>query len=279
MDRLERHAPALDRIETRPDAAETRDLVRGRLGSDLERVFVLGGDGVVGDVAGALVDSGVPLGIIPTGTTNVVAAELGIPASPGPAFRALSSSTSTRRFHTWSAGGGTLVLGASAGFDAEIMRNVNGRLKARVGYLALVLAGLETLVRHESPQLMISGIDYEGAPIELEGTSVIATNTKRYGRRGVTVPAADPEDDLLDVIVGTTTSRLEILAFWMRFLAGGSWHLKSHGVRYVRLRSLRAEARGPVQAEVQINGDAVGRMILDVAPAGYIDLLVPQTLR
>jgi len=256
LDRLERHAPALDRIETRPDAAETRDLVRGRLGSDLERVFVLGGDGVVGDVAGALVDSGVPLGIIPTGTTNVVAAELGIPASPGPAFRALSSSTSTRRFHTWSAGGGTLVLGASAGFDAEIMRNVNGRLKARVGYLALVLAGLETLVRHESPQLMISGIDYEGAPIELEGTSVIATNTKR-----------------------STTSRLEILAFWMRFLAGGSWHLKSHGVRYVRLRSLRAEARGPVQAEVQINGDAVGRMILDVAPAGYIDLLVPQTLR
>jgi len=276
MDRLEHHATALDRIETRPDAAETRDLVRSRLGPDVERVFVLGGDGVVGDVAGALVDSAIPLGIIPTGTTNVVAAELGIPDNPARALRALSSSTRTRRFHIWSAGDRTLVLGASVGFDAEIMRNVRGHLKARFGYLAVILAGLETLIRYEPPWLEIRGIDDEGAPVELTGTSLIATSTKRYGRRGVTVPVADPEDDLLDVIVGNAASRLSVVGFWLHFLRGGGHGLVRGGTRYVRLRSLHAEARRPEQAEVQVNGDAVGRMALDLVPTGHVCFLVPE---
>lgn len=269
----------MDRLETRSDPAETRDLIRSRIGPDVERVFVFGGDGVVGDACGVLADSDIPLGVIPTGTTNVVAAELGIPTNPGRALMALASSTGTRRLRTWSASDRTLVLGASLGFDAEIMRNVNGALKARIGYLAIVLAGFETLMRHEPPRLEISGTDDEGAPVELTGTSLIATSTKRYGGRAVTVAAADPEDDLLDVIVGTTTSRLAVMAFWLRFLAGGRPHLKSDGVRYLRLRSLRAEASGRTQAEVQINGDPVGRMILDLVPAGHVGFLVPEAHR
>ena len=107
LDRLERHAPALDRIETRPAPAETHDLVRSRLGTDVE--------------------------------------------------------SKTRRLHTWSVGDRTLVLGASAGFDAEIMRNVSGDLKARIGYVAVVLAGLEALLRYDPPRLKITGTD-EGGP-------------------------------------------------------------------------------------------------------------------
>lgn len=234
---------------------------------------------MVGDVAGALVGSDVPLGVIPTGTTNVVAAELGIPGSPGRAVPALVRSSKTRRLHTWTVGDRTLVLGASVGFDAEIMRNVSGDLKARIGYLAVVLAGLKALLRYDHPRLTITGTDEGGAPVELTGTSVIATNTKRYGRRAVTVPAADPEDDLLDVMVGTTTSRLAVLAFWLRLLAGGGRQLEHDGVRYLRLRSLRAEAQGPEQAEVQVNGDPVGRTILEVVPAGRVSFLVPEARR
>lgn len=97
----------MDRIETRPAPAETHDLVRSRLGTDVE--------------------------------------------------------SKTRRLHTWSVGDRTLVLGASAGFDAEIMRNVSGDLKARIGYVAVVLAGLEALLRYDPPRLKITGTD-EGGP-------------------------------------------------------------------------------------------------------------------
>ena len=276
LDRLEGLAPALDRIETSPEVAETVERIERSLAAGAVRVFILGGDGSAGDAARALAGSDVPLGLIPTGTTNVVARELGLPANPFRAVDALARSTATRAFSTWEVAERTLLLGASVGFDAEIMRDVGPAWKARLGPPAIAWTGLKTMGRHRFPSLRITGADEEGGSVELQGVWVIASNTMRYAERRIVLPAADPEDDLLDVMVGTRPSRRALCGFWLRLFAGGGRQLRQRGMRYVRLRHLSVTTESAEPAEAQVNGDAVGRVPFEATPSGRVRLLVPE---
>lgn len=220
--------------------------------------------------------SDVGLALIPTGTTHVVAWELGLPTNPARAVETLARSTATRAFSTWDVAGRTLILGASVGFDAEIMRNVSPTWKARVGPPAIAWTGLKTMRRHRFPSLRITGADEEGGSVEMKGVWVIASNTKRYAERRIVLPAAEPEDDPLDVMVGTRPSRRALFGFWLRLFAGGGRQLRQRGVRYVRLRHLAVTTESAEPAEAQVNGDSVGRVPFEVTPSGRVHLVVPE---
>jgi diacylglycerol kinase family enzyme len=119
-----------------------RDAVKQ--GSDL--VLVLGGDGTVNEVANGLAYSGVPLGVLPAGTANVMAMELGLGSHLGPAIERLAQCQPRR------VAMGRIIAGddapryflcmAGAGLDAKVVILTNAALKDRTGKFAYWVAGL-----------------------------------------------------------------------------------------------------------------------------------------
>ena len=120
---------------------ETRPLVEAALTDGVDAVVGVGGDGTMRDIAAELMGSGVPLGIIPAGTGNQVAAVLRIPLSLDGAAAALS--TEERRtidlgevtvtFSDGQAATSIFIIGCGAGFDARLMATTPSGLKQKRG--------------------------------------------------------------------------------------------------------------------------------------------------
>lgn len=262
---------AVELLETTPDG--TGRLLRSHLGSGIERVYVLGGDGTVGDVAGALLDSETPLGILPCGTSNVVARECHIPLRPLRAAHALARSGTTRVFRAWSTGRGTLLLGLGVGFDARLMWNTSANAKRRFGILAVGATAFRELFRYDFPPLEVEGEDAAGQPFKAKATSVLVGNGQRYAGDPIMMPGADPEDDALDVLLLASPRRMDLAAFWGLSALPGSPHLKVAGVTHLRARRLVIDC--PTAVEVHLNGDPHGRTPVRLEPCGAVRLLVP----
>jgi len=267
---LAAHSP-IEVIETVP--GETTARVASRLDHTIKRVYVLGGDGTVGDVAGALTESEIPLGVIPCGTTNVVARECGIPKRPLRAAEALARSRQTRVFQTWSTGRGTLLLALGVGFDARLMLHTPMAAKRRWGLLAVAVTAFREAVRYDFPAIEIEGEDATGQRFKVQATFLLVGNTKRYAGEAIMLPQADPSDDLLDLLVFSSRRRTRLVAFWGLSALPGTHHLRLDGVRTLRARRLRIESA--VGVEVHLNGDPHGRTPVELEPSGRVRVIVP----
>lgn len=239
------------------------------------RVYAIGGDGTVGDVAGALVDRPIAFGIIPCGTTNVLAREYGISLRAARAADQLEASTRTADLVAWRVGGHTAVLGAGVGWDARVMAKSPQAMKQQVGRAGIALIGLREIWRYEFPPLVARGPDGDGHPVELRGTSILLPTVKRWagGNRGI--PMADPADDFIDVVALEPRSRLHLLLFWALMTTPGGRPLRLPGVRTVKLRSVRVESADGRPIEVHVNGDAVAHTPMTMERAGIVRVLIP----
>jgi diacylglycerol kinase (ATP) len=253
------------------------ELVHRHLSGDVEAVWSYGGDGTLGQVATALVGSAVPIGILPAGTGNVIAKECGIPKGLADAVRALAPLRVERRFRTWSVDGRAVVLGVGVGFGARTIGRASQRLKERIGMLAFGARGVLEWARYEFPPLRVRGEDERGRSFDLPATQATATNSARYAGPFPLVPAADPEDRLLDVVLFQGRSRLQLAAFWLGQETPGSLQLRVPAIRTLRARRLeiRAEAGYPVEAHV--NGDMVSHTPVTAERWGTVRLLTPAS--
>ena len=266
--------PSVRLIESSP--TDTADRVRAEMDDAVGRIFVLGGDGTVVEVAGALVGTTLPIAIIPTGTTNVLASELGLPMDPERTVRTLAESTTTRSYHTWSAAGRVIILGVSAGYDGRLMHQTDGTMMKRaLGPLGMGLMGLFKSLSYEFPEMRVVGEDHEGRAFDEKVTIASATNTKRYAGRVISVPDADPEDEFLDLMVCDTRSTARLIEFWLLMATGTQRHLSLPGVRRIKARRFEITT-ADIPVEVQINGDPRGTTPLVVEPLGRVELLAPD---
>ena len=274
LELITRIGPPVRLIESSP--TDTTQRVRAEIDETVERVFVLGGDGTVGEVAGALVGTTLPLAIIPTGTVNVLAAELELPVNPEQAVRMLAESTTTRSYQTWSAAGRVVILGVSAGYDGRLMHQTDGTtLKRALGPVGMGLIGLFKSFSYEFPEMRVVGEDDEGRAFDERVTIASATNTKRYAGRVISVPDADPEDEFLDLMVCDTRSTARLIEFWLLMATGTQRHLSLPGVRRIKARRFEITT-ADIPVEVQINGDPRGTTPLVVEPLGRVELLAPD---
>jgi diacylglycerol kinase family enzyme len=251
------------------------DQVRARLTSAITRAYAVGGDGTVGDVAGALADTNVALGIIPTGTTNVLAREYGISLWTQRAVRQLEASAETRRLRTWKVGDYTAVLGGGVGWDARVMWKSPTAMKRRMGRTGIAMVGLREMARYEFPKLVVRGTDEHGAPVTLRGTSVILATVKRWAGGNTGIPQADPSDDLLDVVVLEPSSLVHIATFWALMMIPGGRPLRLPGVRTARLTRAVVESEAGHEVEAHVNGEGVARTPFALEPGGVVNVLVP----
>ncbi|MFJ6836055.1 diacylglycerol kinase family protein [Streptomyces sp. NPDC091209] len=199
---LERHGHRgpvfLETTADDPGAGQTARAVRE--GATL--VVVCGGDGTVRTVADALVDSGVPLAIVPCGTGNLLARNLGLPLSPTAALDAALGG-SPHRLDLGSIEGDGLTATrfaamAGAGLDAAMMEHTDPRAKAHLGWPAYALAGIGTL---RIPRMRVT-IRLDGSPAMRRTARMVLVGNVGTVQGGMTLlPAARPDDGLLDLLV------------------------------------------------------------------------------
>ena len=183
-------------LETRADDTGER-LAREAVRSGVDLVLASGGDGTITACVSGVAGSGVPLGVLPCGTGNLLARNLGLPLSLDEAL-AVALTGSDRRLDVGAANGRPFVVMAGIGFDAEMLDGADERLKSRVGWAAYVLSALRHL--RERPVRMALRTD-GGPPQRRWASGVIIGNVGSLQGNVRLLPDAVPDDGVLDVAV------------------------------------------------------------------------------
>jgi diacylglycerol kinase (ATP) len=164
-------------------------------------LFVAGGDGTVRAAAQALQGTDIPLAILPTGTVNVLARELGVPLLDPTAAVDLGLGGEERRIDLGVCNGEAFLLVCSGGVDSATVAQVNENLKSTVGATAYALAAVGALATFTPPTVRIT-IDGVTLP-ETDVFLVAVSNIALYGGDLRLFPDAQPDDGLLDVALFT----------------------------------------------------------------------------
>ncbi len=161
-----------------------------------EPVAALGGDGLVGTLAGVMCGTGVPLAVLPGGRGNDLARVLGIPTDPAAAAR-VAVEGAERPIDVAEADGATYVGIASCGFDSDANQIANESKVIR-GNLVYLYAGLRTLAawKHAAFEVTV-----DGERRAFRGYGVAVANSKAYGGGMYLAPHAEFDDGQLDVIL------------------------------------------------------------------------------
>jgi diacylglycerol kinase family enzyme len=162
-----------------------------------ELVLVCGGDGTTAACAGALADTGVAMGLVPAGTGNLLARNLGIPLPLADSLD-IAFGEHERQLDVLDAGELRYVVMAGLGFDAALIRDTNEDLKAKVGWLAYLGGLLKALKARRRIRYEIT-ID-DQPPVHRRAIGVLVANVGQL-QGGITLlPDAKPDDGELDVI-------------------------------------------------------------------------------
>ncbi|GAB4271150.1 MAG: hypothetical protein Kow0029_08530 [Candidatus Rifleibacteriota bacterium] len=159
-------------------------------------VVACGGDGTINSVLQGISDQGT-LGIIPSGTANVIARELGIPLNFRDAAKNLLTAA-VKKIDVGLCNGHRFLFVAGTGFDAQVAANVSPKLKKFCGKFAYYIASLKELLTYKPPRLTITFNDDRE---HLEGQFAIIANMRRYGGDLFFAPQARYDDGILDVIL------------------------------------------------------------------------------
>jgi len=226
-------------------------------------VFALGGDGTVRDAAAGVCGSPAALGVLPAGTTNVVARALGIPLDPLAAARRMSS-LPPRAIDLGLCGGRPFLMQATAGFDASLMARVDRRWKARFGRLAIACQGLAHMLRYGYPEIEVR-VDERPR----RARQVAVCNIPEYAGSFRIAPDGRCDDRRLDVVLFQGHGLRATLSFYLDLARGV--HARRPDVELLSAETV--EVLGPAGGDVQIDGDPIG----DALPIEV--RLAPEPLR
>lgn len=217
---------------------------------DCDRVVVAGGDGTLNEVLNGLAGRPVPLGLIPLGTANVTAHELGLSPEPEKVARTLLDGPATP-VHLGNANGRRFAQMAGIGFDAQVVAAVSPRLKRWLGKGAYVLAFMSLMPRFRTRnyKLRIDGAE-DGA------ASVIVQKGRYYGGRFVLAPEARPWRPLFQVVLFRRAGLPAIAGYGLALVLG-----RLHRHRDVDIVPAQTvEVTGAAGEPVQLDGDDAGRL-------------------
>ncbi len=213
-------------------------------------IVAAGGDGTVNEVVNGLAGSNVAFGILPLGTMNVFAAELGIPQNLERAW-AVVRVGAVREVDLPLANGEHFVQLAGVGLDAEVVGRTTPDSKKALGPMSYLITLAQVAAQ---PPPLIRILPSDGP--ERAGCFVLVGNGRLYGGPFVLFKKARLDDGLLDVLVFQNQTHWDIVRY-VQAIAFGS-HPDLPDVEYFQTRSLRLTSLGRVP--VELDGEMVGEL-------------------
>jgi YegS/Rv2252/BmrU family lipid kinase len=256
-----------------PKSRKAPKKVRKAVKAGVDLLIVWGGDGIVQRSLDVLArekgGSKIPLAIMPAGTGNLLATNLGIPADLAEAVR-LAFHGQRRRIDLGKLNGEHFGVMAGVGFDGAMIRDADRKLKDRLGKLAYVWTGL----RHVNGEAAKARVLVDGAKwFDDEASCVLVGNVGRITGGINAFADAKPDDGWLDVGVATAQGAVE----WARALGTMAIGRSDHSpfVRITRARRIDVTLRSKLVYE--LDGGArvpTKRLSIQVAP-GAVKVCVP----
>jgi diacylglycerol kinase (ATP) len=247
------------------------DSVRTRLDDGFDLFVAAGGDGTVSAVIDGLAGSSIPLGIVPTGTANLVARELGIPLDADAAVKLISEAHRTRNIDAMKLGDRLYVLIIGVGFSASVAGGTTKKNKSRFGILAYVGAAvlkvLEFRARHV--ELVVDGVTHKVKPVEvaIANCGILAKLLFPQG------PDIRVDDGLLDVYVVDAATLVDYPRYLLSMLTRRPAAPRVHCLDAHNSIVIRSRRPLPVQAD----GDVVGTTPIEIKLVpGAVHVFVPE---
>jgi YegS/Rv2252/BmrU family lipid kinase len=241
-----------------------------RQGFDL--FVAAGGDGTVSRVASGLVNTGIPLAILPTGTGNVLGRDLGVPATLHGALSLLCGEHTTRAIDAMAIGDRFLFLAVGVGLSALMMRDTGQAEKRRFGHVAYLWTGFKALLGLQPRRfrLRIDGQHhaFHAAEVEVVNLGAVGEPAIRWG------PHVRVDDGIVDICVVRARSVLDLLSIASSVLLGRQ--RSEPNLRFFQAQRQVHIASGR-RLPVQGDGDFIGYtpVRIRVVP-GALKVVVPR---
>lgn len=250
-------------------AEEAREIAAAfaRVGEPV--VIAAGGDGTLNAVVQGLAGSQTALGVLPAGTMNVFARELGIPFHDLKKAWEVVEAGHIREIDLFEANGKPFVQMAGVGFDAMVIEETTWESKKMLGPLAYLLAAVRVL-GEKPPRMLV--VDEEGR--KEEGVAVLAGNGTLYGGQFKLFHRADNQDRKMDVLVFKEAGYKLVLESLKGLALGGMDGV--HTVSYLQAR--RIEVLPDREVPLQVDGELAGRaerVILGDEDPGRLRVVAP----
>lgn len=242
--------------------------------ASLDLLAVAGGDGTINEAVNGLIaaagtgtETRLPLSIVPLGTANVLAREIGQQLSSGAAAAAVRGQA--RQIYLGQANGRCFTIMAGAGFDAHVVAHVSTALKQRIGKLAYVWEALRQLFLfpYARYRVTIDGADYDAA-------SVVVAKGRLYAGPYVAAPDARLDSPEFQVCLFQRGGRWNAIRYAVALAIGTLPRLSDY--RIVSGRHVRID--GPPGDPVQGDGDIIAQLPVEIGLAPVsLSLMAPAS--
>ena len=212
-------------------------------------IVAAGGDGTVNEVVNGIAGSDVALGILPVGTMNVFAAELGLPSDLDEAW-AIIRAGRTRKIDLVRANTRYFVQLAGVGLDAQVVQETSWNFKKNFGPLSYVISAAQIAAR-KPPRLLV-----EADGLEREGSFVLIGNGRYYGGPVAFFKDARIDDGKLDVLIFKNLGYLDLARYLTNIFMGK--HTRLSDLEYFQTK--KAAVRSAEDVPVEVDGEAVMRL-------------------
>jgi len=235
-----------------------------------QAIAVYGGDGTVTDVASGLAGTGVPLGILPGGTTNMISTTLGIPRDLAQACSLICQPEPlTRRLYIGQVNRHHFVQMVGIGLEARMVEGAVREAKDRLGLLAYGLAALMAL---NNPPVTRYHMELDGEVIDIEGVTCVILNGDNLNFPTLAAMPPHPRQGLLDIFLVRKADLRSIISVAATVVGAGINleilpHWQAHRVNIV------TDTPQPVQAD----GEMLGRTPVFIKVASrYTSVIIPR---
>lgn len=271
--------PAMELVvyQTTPETSAT-ELTQQAIAAKADLIIASGGDGTVSEVAGELIGTGIPLGVIPRGTANAFAVAVGIPARLNPIANACEVIIAghTRVIDAARCNGLPMILLAGIGLEAETVERADREAKNRWGVLAYIMAGLQ---QFQEQELFETEIEVEGVVKTFQaGAVTIANAAPSTSVMAQGLGRVVEDDGLLNITITAPQTELQAVTAMVDLLGSALLRTPSQRSDIIGLEAARIKVTTTPPQKVALDGEIIGTTPVEVEciPAGLTVFAPPK---
>jgi len=228
------------------------------------KVVAVGGDGTISLVAREIIGKDVALGIIPAGSANGMARELGIPLTPNEALQIVANGT-VRNADVIEVNKHICMHLSDIGLNAQLIKHFEeGKIRGKLGYATKVIKTLWT------KSTMSLKVNIRGKEVTMKALMVVLANATKYGTGAVINPQGDLYDGQFEVVIMKKLALTELLKMWFKPQPFNPAKIKVYPATSVNIQTTR-------KVHFQVDGEYLGK-VHDIEAkiiAGQLKLIVP----